>query len=78
MRHLIRPTIQESVSWGERSREVFPGTPEVRDGAMWSNDLPGLGIDFNEELAATYPLPEHPINGAWPDIRLRDGSIVRP
>ncbi len=70
--------IQEATLWGERSREVFPGTPEIRDGALWSNDLPGLGIDINEELAATYPFPEHPINGAWPDIRHRDGGIVRP
>jgi mannonate dehydratase len=70
--------IQEATMWGERSREVFPGTPELRDGMLWSNDQPGLGIDINEELAATYPFPEHAINGAWPDIRLRDGEIVRP
>jgi mannonate dehydratase len=70
--------IQEATLWGERSREVFPGTPEIRDGSMWSNDLPGLGIDINEDLALTYPFPEHRFNGAWPDIRLRDGGIVRP
>jgi len=70
--------IQEATIWGERSRAVFPGTPEIRDGALWSNDQPGLGIDIDEELAARYPFPEHPINGAWPDIRLRDGQIVRP
>jgi len=70
--------IQEATIWGDRSREVFPGTPEIREGALWSNDLPGLGIDLHEELAARYPFPEHPINGAWPDIRLRDGEIVRP
>jgi mannonate dehydratase len=70
--------IQETVFWGERTREVFPGTPELRDGALWSNDRPGLGIDIDEELAVRYPFPEHPFNGAWPDIRLRDGEIVRP
>ena len=70
--------IQEATIWGERTLEVFPGTPELRDGALWSNDKPGLGIDIDEELALSYPFPEHAINGAWPDIRLRDGEIVRP
>lgn len=70
--------IQEVHQFGERTREVFPGCPEIRDGAMWSNDRPGLGIDLDEELAAAYPFPAHPFNGAWPDIRLRDGTVVRP
>ena len=70
--------IQETVFWGERTLEVFPGTPILRDGALWSNDLPGLGIEIDENLALTYPFPEHAINGTWPDIRLRDGEIVRP
>jgi mannonate dehydratase len=70
--------IQEATLWGDRTLEVFPGTPEIREGALWSNDRPGLGIDINEELALRYPFPEHRINGAWPDIRLRDGEVVRP
>ncbi len=70
--------IQEVHQFPERTREVFPGCPEIRDGSMWSNDRPGLGIDVDEDLALTYPFPPHPFNGAWPDIRLRDGTIVRP
>ena len=70
--------IQEASLFGERTKEVFPGCPEVRDGAMWSNEQPGLGIDVNEELAAKYPFPEHPINGAWPEIRRRDGTVQKP
>jgi mannonate dehydratase len=70
--------IQEAHLFGERTREVFPGCPEYRDGAMWSNEKPGLGIDVNEELAAKYPFPEHPINGAWPEIRRRDGTVIKP
>ncbi|MGB3304811.1 MAG: D-galactonate dehydratase family protein [Thermomicrobiales bacterium] len=70
--------IQEVHLFRERTREVFPGCPEIRDGAMWSNEQPGLGIDVNEELAAKYPFPEHPINGAWPEVRTSVGSIVRP
>jgi mannonate dehydratase len=70
--------IQEQHEFGERTREVFPGTPEIRDGALWSNERPGLGIEVNEQLAAKYPFPEHPLNGAWPAIRRLDGTVIRP
>lgn len=70
--------IQEAHLFSDRLREVFPGCPEIRDGALWSNDGPGLGIDIDEDLAATYPFPEHALNGGWPDIRLRDGTLVKP
>jgi mannonate dehydratase len=70
--------IQEAHRFGERCREVFPGTPEIRDGMMWANDRPGLGIDLDEDLATHYPYPEHPLNGAWPPVRLRDGTVQRP
>lgn len=70
--------IQEQTLFGERTREVFPGCPEIHDGYMWSNEKPGLGIDINEELAAQYPFPEHPLNGAWPPVRRIDGTVVKP
>jgi len=70
--------IQEQHEFGERTRDVFPGCPEIRDGAMWSNERPGLGIDIDETLAARYPFPDHPLNGAWPPIRRRDGTVIRP
>ncbi|HEY2596498.1 MAG TPA: enolase C-terminal domain-like protein [Chloroflexota bacterium] len=70
--------IQEQHEFGERTREVFPGCPEIHDGSLWSNDLPGLGIDIDEKLAARYPFPEHALNGAWPAIRRIDGTVIRP
>jgi mannonate dehydratase len=70
--------IQEAHRFDEVCREVFPGTPEIHHGMMWANDKPGLGIDVNEALAARYPYPEHPLNGAWPPVRLRDGTVQRP
>ena len=70
--------IQEAYLFPDRTREVFPGCPEIRDGAMWANDRPGLGIDIDEELAGRYPFPEHPLNGAWPEIRRADGTVIRP
>ena len=70
--------IQEQHAFGERTREVFPGCPEIRDGALWSNERPGLGIDLDEAEAAKYPFPEDPLNGAWPPVRLPDGTVIRP
>ena len=70
--------IQELARFPERTREVFPGCPEVRDGMLWANDKPGLGIDIDEKKAAKYPFPEHPLNGAWPPVRRRDGTVIRP
>ena len=70
--------IQEQTVFGERTREVFPGCPEIRDGYMWANDKPGLGIDIDETLAAKYPFPPHPLNGAWAPVRREDGTVIRP
>ncbi len=70
--------IQEQHAFDERAREVFPGCPEIRDGALWPNERPGLGVDIDEAQAAKYPFPEHPLNGAWPPIRQPDGSVTRP
>ncbi len=72
--------IQEQISpfFSERTQEVFPGCPEFRDGAMWSNDRPGFGVDLDEKAAARYPFPEHVFNGAWPETRRADGTVVRP
>jgi mannonate dehydratase len=70
--------IQEAHRFDDVCREVFPGTPEIHDGMMWATAKPGLGVDIDETLAARYPYPEHPLNGAWPPVRLRDGTVQRP
>jgi mannonate dehydratase len=69
--------IQECFRFGHAAQEVFPGTPEIRDGYLWSNERPGLGVDIDETLAAKFPLPEHPLNGALPEIRQSDGTVIR-
>jgi mannonate dehydratase len=69
---------QTNPSFSEALQEVFPGCPEVRDGALWSNDRPGLGVDLDEQAAAKYPFPDHVFNGAWPETRRKDGTVVRP
>lgn len=77
---LVSPNfgIQEFTPYNEATLEVFPGCHELREGALWPNDRPGWGVDIDEEKAMQHPYPDHPLNGAWPAIRRRDGSIVRP
>jgi mannonate dehydratase len=70
--------IQEAYLFPENTKAVFPGAPEVRDGMMWSNDQPGLGIDIDEKAAAKFPFPEATFNGAWPAIRQPDGTVQKP
>jgi mannonate dehydratase len=68
--------IQEWYSITDRLREVFPGSPTVRNGYAYLNEAPGLGIDIDEKLAAKYPcrndLP------SWTLARLPDGGPGRP
>lgn len=70
--------IQEFSPYNQAILDVFPGCNELRDGYLWPRDLPGWGIDVDEELARKFLFPDHPFNGAWPAIRRRDGSVVRP
>jgi mannonate dehydratase len=68
--------IQEWCRFSDLVYEMFPGLPEVRDGYMYPNDKPGLGIDIDEDLAAKYPC--HDTVEQWTQTRLPDGSPVRP
>jgi mannonate dehydratase len=71
--------IHESGVFPERTREVFPGCPEVKDGYLYANEAPGLGIDINESLAAKYPYPDSPtFDHRWGTTRRRDGTVIRP
>ncbi len=56
--------------------EMFPGTPQLRDGYAWPNDRPGLGIDFDEALAAKHPPDD--LNPTWTVARTPDGTLWRP
>jgi len=69
--------IQESVHFTETLQEIFPGCPYVKDGYMYVNEAPGLGVTVNEKLAAKYPLPDVQMNN-WTQLRKNDGTPVRP
>ncbi|WP_066191006.1 enolase C-terminal domain-like protein [Gracilibacillus timonensis] len=68
--------IQEWQGFDDLIHEMFPGSPVEKNGYVYPNDLPGLGIDINEELAKKYPcdskIPD------WTLARLFDGSPARP
>jgi mannonate dehydratase len=71
--------IQEFGGFNDASKEVFPGCPELKNGMLWCNEKPGLGIDINEELAAKYPIRDNPpFDLNWGRLRDRDGTIRRP
>lgn len=56
--------------------EMFPGLPVVRDGYLYPNGEPGLGIDLDERLAADHPVRDGVEE--WTQARLPDGSPARP
>lgn len=68
--------VQEWTPVSARLQEVFPGTPLQKDGYVYVNEAPGLGIDINETLAAKFPC--HEDLPKWTLARLPDGTAVRP
>ncbi len=71
--------IQEGHRFNDAAHEVFPGTPEIRDGMLHANERPGLGVDVDEELAAKYPIRDDPpFDLHWGRLRGADGTIRRP
>jgi mannonate dehydratase len=68
--------IQEWAGRCQEEQDVFPGMPEVRDGTAYPNDSPGLGIEFDEGLAARFPADDR--NPDWTVSRLPDGTFQRP
>ncbi|WP_326809935.1 starvation-sensing protein RspA [Streptomyces scopuliridis] len=70
--------IQEQHQFGPAVREVFPGCPEIRDGHLWPSVEPGLGVDFDERLALTYPPGRTAPGHAWKPPRRADGALQRP
>jgi len=68
--------IHEWCRFPDHVGEMFPGMPAVKDGYLYPNDAPGLGIDFDEALAARFP----PVDSVeeWTQARLPDGTATTP
>jgi len=47
----------------------------MKNGYVYVNEVPGLGVDINETEAAKYPINNNA--GNW-TVRKRDGTIITP
>lgn len=68
--------IQELKGPREALLDVFPGLPEFRNGYVYANDKPGLGVEINEVEAAKYPCEK--VITTWTQTRLIDGTLQTP
>ena len=68
--------IQELKGPREALLDVFPGLPEFRNGYVYANDKPGLGVDLDETEAARYPCEVNVTT--WTQTRLADGTLQTP
>jgi len=66
--------IQERHPWSPKAQEVFPGAPTLKNGYLYVNEVPGIGVDVNETEAAKYPIGTR---SKW-TVRQNDGQIRRP
>lgn len=75
--------VQEYSPFGDATREVFSGCPEMKNGYLYANEAPGWGIEVDERAAAKYPFgsgekgEREELNGGWGAIRRRDGTIIK-
>lgn len=69
--------IQEYTAFNDRTREVFSGCPELKNGYVYPSDKPGWGIEIDEKAAAKYPYGQNKLNGGWGEVRLPDGTIIK-
>ncbi len=68
--------IHEWCRFPEHVYEIFPGMPTARDGYLYPNEAPGLGIGFDEARAAKYPPTDY--LEEWTQARLPDGTAALP
>ena len=59
----------------DNEKTVFPGCPICKNGYLYINEAPGLGVDVDEKEAAKFPI--HNRAPGW-TIRKYDGTIIRP
>lgn len=63
--------VQEYMGYSEQMLEVFPHSWSYQDGYMHPGEQPGLGVEFDEKLAAKYPYQ----SALLPIARLEDGTV---
>ena len=71
--------VHEGYVFPQNTKDVFPGCPETKNGYMYAQERPGLGMDIDEKLAAKFPFPEgHTFDYSWGTTRRKDGTVIRP
>lgn len=72
--------IHEGGRFPKETAEVFKGCPETKNGFLYANEVPGHGIEVDEELAKKFPFPSGGRNFdySWGTTRRRDGTVIRP
>ena len=70
--------IQEENHFPPAVHEMLPGTAEIRNGYLYGNGKPGLGIDLDEALAAKFPLRVAADGGPYRLDRAPDGTVIKP
>ncbi|HET7217149.1 MAG TPA: D-mannonate dehydratase ManD [Vicinamibacterales bacterium] len=69
--HVHNFGIQEHMPHTEETDRVFPHAYSFADGSLYPGDKPGLGVEIDEALAATYPYQR----AYLPVARLEDGTV---
>ncbi|QYK67470.1 enolase C-terminal domain-like protein [Paenibacillus sp. S02] len=74
--HLHNAAIQENIPIKANTRSVFSHNIDAIDGYIYPLDLPGIGVEFNEEQAGAFPV-EYRMH-EWTQARLPDGTLMTP
>jgi len=71
--------IQEYSPFNAKTKGIFRGCPEMRDGYLWVNERPGWGIEIDEKEAAKFPFTagKDNLNGGWGEVRRLDGTVIK-
>jgi mannonate dehydratase len=71
--------VQEYSPFNDRTKEIFQGCPEWKDGYLWVSEKPGWGIEIDEPAAAKAPFTggRGNLNGGWGEIRRADGTVIK-
>lgn len=71
--------VHEGYVFPQNTKDVFIGCPETKNGYMYAQEKPGLGMDIDEKVAAKFPFPDGPVfDYSWGTTRRKDGTVIRP
>lgn len=74
--HLSNVALQEYAECDEITKSIFPGTLVAEGGYIYLNEKPGIGIDFDEDIASGYPCYYRAHE--WTQSRIPNGTIHTP